>query len=227
MLYLRSFLAAVLTTSPAAYAVPPGRAADPPVGILTQANHAHLNEATAFPGLSVFEGERLSTEAEGILGVRVGRSTLALAANTEATLFPVSGGLHIDLTAGSLYFSAAENEAMEVHVEEALLRPESNRPTQALVTILAPKVLQISTRHGGLNFSYRQEFRDLPEGQTYRLYLESPSEPASVGGAVAPRPGLAGKVAYFIVGAGVGSVAAWGVHEALRSGNSPISPARP
>jgi hypothetical protein len=51
-----------------------------------------------------------------------------------------------------------------VHAEEALVRPETNQPTQGLVTILAPKVLQVTAQHGGLNFSDRQEFRNLPEG---------------------------------------------------------------
>ena len=54
---LRSFLAVALAISVTSGAVPPGCAAHPPVGILTIANHAHLNEAVAFPGLSVFEGE--------------------------------------------------------------------------------------------------------------------------------------------------------------------------
>ncbi len=227
MLYLRSFLAVVLSISLAAFAVPPGRAAHPPVGILTVANHAHLDEAAAFPGLSVFEGELLSTEAEGRLGVRVGHSTLALAGNTEVTLYPISGGMHVDMSAGSLYFSGAENEAIEVHVAEALLRPESNQPTQAVITILAPKVLQVTARHGGLNFTYRQEFRNLPEGETYRIYLDAPAEAQVAAGIGSQKAGVAGKVAYFIMGAGAGGVTGWGLHAAGTSGNGPISPAKP
>jgi hypothetical protein len=66
---------------------------------------------------------------------------------------------------------------IEVHAEEALVRPDSNQRTQVLATILSPKVQQITARHGGLDFIYRQEFRNLPEGQTYRIYLDSPGEP--------------------------------------------------
>jgi hypothetical protein len=227
MPYLRSFLAVVLSISLAAYAVSPGRAAPSPIGILTQANHAHVDEAVAFPGISVFEGEHLSTEAEGRLGVRVGHSTLTLGGNTDVALIRIDSGVHVDMSAGSLHFSGAENEVMEVHVAEALLRPESNQPTQALVTILAPKVLQITARHGGLNFTYRQEFQNLPEGETYRIYLDAPAEPQSAAGTGTQKAGNARKVAYYIVGAGLGGVAAWGIHEAVASGNAPISPVKP
>jgi len=224
---LRSFFAMVVASSLTAYAVPPGHSAHPRLGILTEANRAHLDDADAFPGLSVFEGEHLSTEAEGRLALRAGHSTLALSGNTEVTLHPISGGLHVDLSAGSLYFSAAENEAVEVHAEEALIRPEGSLPTQATVTILSPKVLQITARRGVLNFSYRQEFRNLPGGETYRIYLDAPSGRGKAAEVVAGKAGDASKVTYFIVGAGVGSITAWGIHAALSSGNEPISPAKP
>jgi hypothetical protein len=48
-------------------------ATNAPVGILTHARNAKLNSALAYPGLSVFEGEALSTTAEGKLGTRWSR----------------------------------------------------------------------------------------------------------------------------------------------------------
>ena len=224
---LRSFLAVVLSISLAAFTVPPGCAAHPPVGILTLANHAHLDEAAAFPGLSVFEGERLSTEAEGRLDIRVGHSTLALAENTEITLYAITGGMHVDMSAGSLYFSGAENETIEVHAAEALLRPDSNQPAQAMITVLAPKVLQVTARRGGLNFTYRQESQNLPQGETYRIYLDASPEAHIAGGIGSQKKGGAGKVAYFIVGAGAGGLTAWRFHGRGAPRKCPISPAKP
>lgn len=181
-------------------AVPGGSAGTPPIGILTQAYQAHVDEAQAFPGLSIFEGEQLSTEKQGRIVVRAGRSTLTLAESTEAAVFRVTGGIHIDLTAGSVHCSGAKGEVLEVHVAEALLRVGSNQATEAVITLLAPKVLQVTARKGGLNFTYRDEFRFLPEGETYRIYLDAPSEPQEVEGVAAGKASLAGKVAYFIVG---------------------------
>jgi hypothetical protein len=227
MRLLRPFLVVVVAISLVFFAVSPALATHSPIGILTLATHAHLEEAAAFPGLSVFEGERLSTEADGRLGVRAGHSILTLGAHTEVELISIDGGMHVDMSAGSMHFAAAENEVVEVHAGDALVRPASRQPTQGLVTMLGPKVLQITAEHGGLNFSYHEEFRNLPEGQTYRIYLDTPAEPADGANVGAEKASIPTKVTYFIVGAGVAGVAAWGIHDALRPGSLPISPAKP
>lgn len=50
MLYLRSFLPDVPYCFPDNLAFPSGCSAHAPLGILTQAEHAHLEEAAALPG---------------------------------------------------------------------------------------------------------------------------------------------------------------------------------
>ena len=226
---MKSFplLVRVLVCFPLMFWISSTSAANLPLGILTMADHAHLDEGEAFVGLSVFEGERLSTDAEGRLGIRAGHSTLALGAKAEAVLFKVSDGVHVDMSAGSLYFATASDERMEIHIGGATLQPDGEHLTRALVTILAPNVIQVSARQGGLSFSYRQEFRNLPEGETYRIYLDAPGEPQDAAGAGAQGVGVSHKVMYFIVGAGVTGITAWGIHAATASGNGPESPAKP
>jgi hypothetical protein len=87
MLGYRCVPAAILSLSLMLCHVPTVLAGCSPLGILTLASHAHLDESVASPGLSVFDGERLSTDAEGQLGACAGRSTIALAAKTDVTLF--------------------------------------------------------------------------------------------------------------------------------------------
>ncbi len=227
MRYFRSILAVVLAFSLLFWGTPPAPAAHSAIGILTLATHAHLNEAMAFPGLSVFEGERLSTDGEGRLGVRAGHSILTLGPKTEVELVSINGGLHVDMSFGALHFSGAENEIVEVHAEDAILGPASTRPTQGTVIIVSSKVLQITTERGSLNFSCHGEFRNLPEGQTYQIYLDAPGESQEATSAGMEKAGVATKVTYFIVSAGVAGTIAWGVHNALKSENLPISPAKP
>ena len=204
-----------------------GAGSKTPLGILTQAYDAHLNEAAAFPGLSVFEGEDISTEAEGRLGVRVGRTTVVLAGSSGATLHGIDGGTHVDLTAGTVSFSSPENGIVEIHAEEAFLRPEKNQLTQAEVTILAPGVLQIRARRGDLAFRYREEFQALPEGATYRIYLDSPAEPQGTAISGEQKSHRLRKVSYFVVGTAGAGLTAWGVYEAAHSGSSMESPSKP
>jgi hypothetical protein len=174
-----------------------------PLGILTLAYGAHLNASDAFAGLSVFDGERLSTDTEGKVSARVGGSVITMIEKSAAILQRSGNGAHIDLEAGS----------------------------QAQILMFAPKVLQITTRQGSLDFVYGKEFRVLPEGQTYRIYLESedgPGTPPPAGsGTEKPGQSTGTKVAYFILaGAGAG-LAAWGIHDLIQSHNGVESPAKP
>src|SRR5882762_4281389 len=57
-----------------------------PLGILTMAYGAHLNASAAFAGVSVFDGESVSTEPEGKLSMRIGGSVITLAEQSAATL---------------------------------------------------------------------------------------------------------------------------------------------
>ena len=223
----RGALALLLCASLCLYPSLCGAGPKTPLGILTQAYDAHLNEAAAFPGLSVFEGEDVWTEAEGRLGVRVGRATVWLAGSSSATLHGIDNGAHVDLTAGTVAFTSPENGIVEIHAEEAFLRPEKNQLTQAEVTILAPGVLQVHTRRGDLAFRHREEFQVLPEGATYRIYLDSPAEPQDPASSGVQKSAKLRKVSYFVVGAAGAGLTAWGIYEATHSGSGVESPAKP
>jgi hypothetical protein len=227
---LRGVLALSLCVSLCIYNLPL-YAGGKPVGILTLAYGAHLNASNAFAGLSVFDGERVSTDPNGKIGVRIGASVITLVERSGATLQRTGGGAHVDLDAGSVYLWSAESNPLEVHVEGALLRPHGAHQMQAQIEMFAPKILQITARQGSVDFSYGREFRVLPEGQTYRIYLESEDDPRGTpdAGNDTRKPGMStgAKVAYFIVaGAGTG-LAAWGIHDLIQSNNGVESPAKP
>jgi ferric-dicitrate binding protein FerR (iron transport regulator) len=226
----RGVLALSLCVSLCAYNLPLS-AGGKPLGILTLAYGAHLNASDAFAGLSVFDGESLSTDAQGKLSARIGGSVITLAGQSGASLQRSGDGAHIDLDTGAVYIWSAESTPLEVHTEGVFLRPHGRQSAHAQVLIFAPKVLQITTRQGSLDFSYGKEFRVLPEGQTYRIYLESEDEPQEAAGAGSDtkKGGMSRgtKVAYFIL-AGVGAgLAAWGIHDLIQSHSGVESPAKP
>ncbi len=227
---LRGVLALSLGVSLCVYSLPL-YGSGKPLGILTMAYGAHLNASNAFAGLSVFDGESLSTDANGKIGVRIGASVITLAEQSAATLQRSGDGAHVDLDVGSAYLGSAERKPLEVHVEGALLRPHGAHKMQAQILMIAPKILAITTRQGSVDFSYGKEFRVLPEGQTYRIYLESEDDPRGTSGAGddVKKGGMSTgtKVAYFILG-GVGTgLAAWGIHDLIQSNNGVESPAKP
>lgn len=224
----RALLAAACCVALFAYLVPCLARPNPALGVLTQASSAHVNEADAFAGLSVFDGEQLSTDKQGRIAMKIGITTLAFKGDSRATIHGIAGGTHVDMAAGALFFTSPENSVVEVHAGEALLRPEKNQMTQAEITLLSPTVLQIAVRRGSMAFSYREEYQSLPEGETYRIYLDAPAGQPKEVGAGAPRAGQSRKVAYFILGStAVSGTAIWGVNEVAGSGNGPESPAKP
>jgi hypothetical protein len=110
-------------------------------------------------GLWVFEGEGISAEVEGKLGVRIASVALALSGNSSATLHRMSGGTHVDMESGWSYLSSAANSSLEVHAIDALLRPAKNQPTQGRVRIYTRQALQVSAIRGDLLLTYRDESR--------------------------------------------------------------------
>lgn len=236
MRILRSFLAVALGFS-LCFVSNPLLAGGKPLGILALAYGTHLNASEAFAGLSVFAGELMTTEDEGKAVVRIGGSVMTLAERSSATLEENGDGAHVDLLRGAAFFSSVPKNPLEAHVEDALLLPHSKQNTQAQVLIVSAKVLQVTARTGSLDFSYHGEFRVLPEGQTYRIYLESAAEPqgsadaeaGNAGGAGTQPPGMSKgtKVAYFIVAAAGAGAVAWGIHDVIQSNNGMESPAKP
>ncbi len=209
-----------------------------PLGVLALAYGARLNTSEAFAGLSIFPGEEMDTEADGKAMVRVGASAATLSGDSSITLEPIGEGAHVDLLAGAVFITSAQKNPLEVHTEDAMLRPHGDQITEARIMMYAPKVLQITTRLGSLDFSYHGDFRVLPEGQTYRIYLDSDAEPEAQGPAgagtgsttgPAQSPGISRgtKVAFYIL-AGVGTgLSAWGIADVIQSNSSIESPAKP
>jgi len=199
-----------------------------PIGIVTRAQGAYLKEVAAFAGLSVYEGEGMRTESDGKLGLRAGAAMIALDGGSSASLQGLNQGIHLDLTAGAAFATFPEDMNVEVHALDAMIWPQKKQLTQASVRILGPGVLQISAVRGDLAFSYREEFRVIPEGATYRIYLDAPSDAQRPAGAGAPAMAHSTKVAIYILAGAAGSgLAAWGIHSAVTSGQGPESPAKP
>jgi hypothetical protein len=93
MCSLRGLLAAflcILISFPTAIGTP---TPEPVLGVLTRASDVHLNALPAFVGQSVFEGESISTEVQGKLGVPIGSAVLALSGNSSATLHRIRAEL--------------------------------------------------------------------------------------------------------------------------------------
>ncbi len=207
----------------------PGAA--PPLGIVTQSSRGHLSAADASAGATIYDGDRLSTDAGGVLRLRTGASLMYLAEHTSVTLHSAATGALADLAGGSLVFSSAQASAMEIRAREARIRAAENVPTVAQISILGPKELRVTARRGALEITYRDETERIPEGASYRVLLDpSPADipyaangrgPGSWPGKPPNPAAKTSKAFFFYLAATTTVVTIWALHEAWESPDSP------
>jgi hypothetical protein len=153
-----------------------------PLGMVTHAERAHVGEAAASEGSTVFDGDQLSTEAGGALRITGPSLRLQLDAQSILTLrrpADAEDGLEADLASGTLVFSVAQNGSITVVANDALIRPAASAATLAHIRVVNLKELRIYAQRGALEFSYHGESEVIPEGAAYRVLLD-PSEKEAV-----------------------------------------------
>jgi len=76
-----------------------------PLGVITQSSGGHLNAAATSTGTTIYNGDRLSTEANGVLGARSGSVQLLLSG--DSAIFVGQDGTNLTgaLQRGSLAFT--------------------------------------------------------------------------------------------------------------------------
>jgi hypothetical protein len=145
------------------------------LGVIMQAKDARISTSPVSAGSSVYDGDRLSTEANGSLSLRAGAAIFFLAANTRATFRNLSDSKNsaaADLAAGTLVFSIPQNVTIQISADEAQIRPAADAPTLGQITIAGPKTLYLYARRGSLKFAYREETQIIHEGESYRVILD-------------------------------------------------------
>jgi hypothetical protein len=193
-----------------------------PLGTVTQASGAHFNSATVSAGATIYDGDGLSTDAEGALQFRGQAAQVYLPGASGVTLHGLPNGMQGQLQTGTLVFSTARAAAMEIIADGALIRPAADGPTVAQVAIIGPKELQISARRGALQFSYAGETEKLAEAASYRILLDQPDTtplPQSQRGPV--KAGHESKFFKIIVIVAIGWTTEWALHEVFESPDRP------
>ncbi len=192
---------------------------------MSHADRAHIGEVPASSGTTVYDGDRLSTEANGVLRLNAGTTALHLAPQTSLTVRLTDSGqsTQVELAAGMLVFSVANPPAVAVHANNAWIRPASNAPTVAHIRIVNPKELRISAQRGSLQFSYEGESALIPEGVAYRVLLDpdDDSARASSTAQVSKKSGKARRAFLLIL---IGAAAGIGIPILIHSFESPDHP---
>lgn len=168
---LRALLVAILVVS--LVEAPVWGASTKAVGIVVQAEGAHLDNLVAADGANVYPGDSLATGAgNAILRMRSGTSQLYLLASSSATIADSSAGLAAVLRQGSAGFGSSALGAVEIKTPLATIRPKTAQPTHARVTITGPNELLIVSYHGALEVAADDQVYTVADGTSYRLVAE-------------------------------------------------------
>ena len=149
------------------------------LAVVAGADHAHLNGAAVSEGATVYDGDRCSTEAGGMMLLRSEASSFDLTEESAVIVRSQVDGaqsMELELNRGTLTFRAGRAAALAIAVQEALIRPANDVPTIGQVTIAGPKELRIYARRGSLQFSYGGDTQTIAEGESYRVILDPPED---------------------------------------------------
>ena len=170
MLYLRSLVAAVLVL---AMGFTPGwSASGPAFGTVVSAEGANVGGGSLSAGTTVFGGDRLFTTGTGSVQLRAGAARLLLTGDTAAVLGKDEVSPAASLTRGTAVFSTATSKAFVMHVGSMAIRPYTDEPTVAQITVIGPKQLMVRSTRGSVSVAVDDDVRVIPEGMAYRIVLD-------------------------------------------------------
>jgi hypothetical protein len=194
------------------------------LGTVITAEHAHVGDASASVGTTVYGGDRLSTEQQGNVQIRAGAARLLLLSASSAMVNDNEGAPSANLLSGTATFSTGNAHAFTLYASTAAIRAQSDAPTVGQVTYLNAKELLVSSKHGPLYVTVDGETQTIEDGKAYHVYLDpdmaaqGPSGAGGKGGS----PLKAGRSRFLIVVASIAAIATFiAVSEALESPDRP------
>lgn len=167
---LRPVVAAILVV---AIAIAPGwSATGPAFGTVVAADGANVGGGNLSAGATVFGGDRLFTTGTGSVQLRAGAARLLLSSDSAAVLSKDEISPAANLTRGTAIFSTATSKAFVMHVGSMVIRPGTDNPTVAQITVVGPKQLMVRSTRGSVSVAVDDDVRVIPEGMAYRIVLD-------------------------------------------------------
>ena len=193
------------------------------LGVVVEANRAHLNTTAVTAGATVYDGDQYITETRGTLSLQGGTTMLRLGGESMVTVRSKANGApgtEAEVGKGTVWFSA-RGSTIEIVTLGARIRPIADTRAIAQVSVAGPKELRIRARLGSLQFSYRGETETISEGNCYRVILDPPRSDPKENGPQPPNRWPKGFKVVIIAEAA--AVVGLGIYE-LREPESPDRP---
>ncbi len=142
------------------------------LGTVVTAERAHVGDASASVGTTVYGGDRLSTEQQGSVQIRAGAARLLLLSASSAMVNDSEGAPSAKLLSGTATFSTGNAHAFTLYASTAAIRAQSDEPTIGQVTCLNAKELLVSSKRGPLTVTVDSETQTIEDGKAYHVCLD-------------------------------------------------------
>ncbi len=155
-----------------AMAIPPNPASAP-LGVVLQADGAQVGADITSGGATIYDGDRLETDRQGTLRVRLGGPQMYLHPGTAADVHFLSKGFSANLMHGTVVISSAAGDAFELLADGATIRPLGTQPTIAQVTWVDADELLLTSNRGAIEVSIDGEVKTIEAGNSYRMEIQT------------------------------------------------------
>ncbi|MFZ3217553.1 MAG: hypothetical protein WA192_15950 [Candidatus Acidiferrales bacterium] len=152
--------------------IPAFAANEKSLGLVVQAQEAHVDDAKLEVGTTIYPGDTLATDTGGGLRLELGGSQLYLLASSAATLAQNSATVHASVERGTVGFSSNGADNIELEVPQGILRAANGQPAYGQVTIMSPQEVVITAYRGALVLDNDGELHTIPAGKTYRVTMD-------------------------------------------------------
>ena len=143
------------------------------LGIVQQANRAHLGQAALTEGTTVYAGEQLSTEAGGMLEIQVAGVHYGLPESSQVSFYPRGKGSIGEVTSGTLTFKRdAGGTDLEAVASDVRIVADGDGPVMGQVTIVSACKITVTSFLGQLNVSAGTETHTVKEKESYSVIPE-------------------------------------------------------
>jgi hypothetical protein len=194
-----------------------------PLGVVVSAENSNLGAGVTNSGATVYDGDRLQTESNATLRVRLASGQLVLRQNTTADVHAIPNGFSANLDNGTVVVSSPQGQTFQLIADGATIRPANAQPTSGQISMISATELILTSTHGTLEVSMGDEVKTVEAGNSYRMEIESDTEdsgPGPQGSQQKPRSSGRNRFLFFLI-PGVAALTTIIIWRALVSPSAP------
>ena len=174
-LICRGVLACVVSASLVSLPISAAPAPNRPLGFVLATQDAVLDGNLAANGANIYNGDVVSTGADGSLHLQFAANQIYLSPSTAATLKTDGAGVTALLQSGTAGFTSAQGGGVAIRALDVLVHPQTAQATTAQVTVMAADELKVASVAGPLSLELDGETYTLTPGRTYGVKVVADS----------------------------------------------------